>query len=286
MGRRIVVTVLTASLPWNKAVRVQRYIREFRADWTITGRSARTADTYLTVLVPLLAQDEIDLAAVKEWVAEAATPQSRRLRGRAARAFFKWAHTEDVIKAEWWSRIPLANVAETPQQTMTDNDYRATLIRAKSARDKAIVAVLWSSGMRREEVSRMRVEHLDLDGHHVLVPVTKTKRHRVAPLSPEACKLIRVYLRKHPQIGDTGPLWLGVRGPLTAQGVRMVLRHLDAAPAHSWRRGWAVDSLRQGVSQTSVQAAAGWANGTMVTRYTRALAGDLAMTEFERRWSS
>ncbi len=78
-----------------------------------------------------------------------------------------------------------------------EDDYRATLLRATNELDKAIVAVLWSSGMRREEVSRMRVEHLDLDGAHVLVPITKTKRHRVAPLSPEAVKLVRVYLRKH-----------------------------------------------------------------------------------------
>jgi hypothetical protein len=40
------------------------------------------------------------------------------------------------------------------------------------------------------------------------------------------------------------------------------------------------------VSQTSVQSAGGWASGVMVSRYVRAVSGELAMTEFARRWAS
>ena len=58
----------------------------------------------------------------------------------------------------------------------------------------------------------MRVEDLDLTRVRVLVPVTKTKRHRVAPLSPEAVKLLTRYLRDH---SDSGPLWIGKQGPLS-----------------------------------------------------------------------
>ena len=49
-----------------------------------------------------------------------------------------------------------------------------------------------------------------------------------------------------------------------------------------WRRGWAVQALRNGVSETSVRAAAGWSSGAMVARYTRALSGELAVEEFRR----
>jgi integrase len=60
---------------------------------------------------------------------------------------------------------------------------------------------------------------------------------------------------------------------------------LGAPSAHAWRRGWAVQALRSGVSETSVRAAAGWSSGAMVARYTRALSGELAVEEFQRRWS-
>jgi hypothetical protein len=46
-----------------------------------------------------------------------------------------------------------------------------------------------------------------------------------------------------------------------------------------------VDSLRHGVSQTSVQSAAGWSGPAMVSRYCRQLAGELSMEEFSRRWA-
>ena len=36
--------------------------------------------------------------------------------------------------------------------------------------------------------------------------------------------------------------------------------------AHAWRHGWAVQALRNGVSETSVRAAAGWSSGAMVAR--------------------
>ena len=42
-------------------------------------------------------------------------------------------------------------------------------------------------------------------------------------------------------------------------------------------------ALRSGVSQTSVQAAAGWSSGAMVTRYTAAVSGELAISEFKSR---
>jgi len=52
------------------------------------------------------------------------------------------------------------------------------------------------------------------------------------------------------------------------------------------RRGWAVESLRKGVSESSVRAVAGWSSGAMVARYTRALSGELAVEEFQRIWKN
>jgi integrase len=87
----------------------------------------------------------------------------------------------------------LPNVHEKPQETANETDYRVALAKASLSRDKALVAVLSSSGMRRAEVARMRIEDLDLDNGAVVVPITKTGAFRTAPLSPECCKLLRVH---------------------------------------------------------------------------------------------
>ena len=72
---------------------------------------------------------------------------------------------------------------------------------------------------------------------------------------------------------------------MTPNAVRLLLQRLDVPSAHAWRRGWAVQALRNGVSETSVRAAAGWSSGAMVARYTRALSGELAVEEFRGSWN-
>jgi integrase/recombinase XerD len=246
----------------------------------LSGRSPHTIDNDQRNLIGLIKREpEFDagsLALVKEWIGEGRSDQQRRMRARVVEALLRWADEEQVLDAGWYKRIKLPNVADLPQATATEEDYPRALAKARSYRDRALLAVLWSSGMRREELTRMRVEDLDLDGAHVVIPITKTRKHRAAPLSPEAVKLLRVYLPKHPEVGDTGPLWIGTQGPLSAQGIRGVLRRLGAPTPHSFRCGWTVESLRAGVSEPSVQAAAGWSSGAMVSRYTRLACGRAA----------
>jgi integrase len=260
------------------------------ADWTISGRSPKTAQGYVVVLKPLLfalgRDEDVDLTTVKSWVAQHPSPQSRRYRGRAARAWFKWAHEEEIVDAPWWKRIPLASVEERPQPTATEDDYKRALAAADTRRDRAIIATLWSTGIRRSELARMRTEDLLLDDGQVLIPVSKNKRPRVASLSPEAVKLLRRYLSS--RVDVPGPVWFGVRGPLGVDGMRGVLRRVKAPTPHAWRRGWAVASLRAGISQASIESAGGWRHGgPMVGRYTKALASEIAMHEFEtKRWTA
>jgi integrase len=286
--RRLVVMVLAASLPHREGIRVVRILREWRADWMLSGRSQHTIGNYQYQLSGLFQiepdHEAWDLALVKEWIGAGASDQTRRMRARAVKAFLRWGDEEEVFEASWWKRIKLPAVAEAAQATATEHDYRHALAQALSPRDRALVAVLWSSGMRRAEVARMTVEDLDLDGGCVLVPITKSKKFRTAPLSPEAVKAIRVYQRKGGPA--TGPLWLGTKGPLQPDGIRHILERLGAPSSHSFRRGWAVSSLENGVSQTSVQTAAGWSGPAMVARYTKAMANSLAVTEFRRRWAS
>ena len=73
---------------------------------------------------------------------------------------------------------------------------------------------------------------------------------------------------------------------MTSNAVRQLLRRLEAPSAQAWRRGWAEQALRNGVSKTSVRAAADWSSGAMVERYTRALSGELAVEEFQKSWTN
>ena len=158
---------------------------------------------------------------------------------------------------------------------MIEADYKKALLECVTTRDKALVEVLWSTGMRREEIARSLIEHLDFVGGFIVVPTSKNGRPRVVPISPKALQCLRKLIGRREN---------GLIFNMTGNAIRLRLKRLGIPSAHAWRRGWAVQALRNGVSETSVRAAAGWSSGAMVARYTNALSGELAVREFQRSW--
>ena len=172
--------------------------------------------------------------------------------------------------------IPVEKEINRPQETVTEHDYEKAVVAASTLRDKALVEVLWSCGLRRSEIARLDIADVNFSEGFLIIRTSKTGKPRIAPLSPSA----RHALRKHIGKRSQGSLF-----GMTTNAIRLCLMRLGAPSAHAWRRGWAVQALRSGVSETSVRAAAGWSSGAMVARYTRALSGELAVEEFKRGWA-
>jgi integrase len=191
----------------------------------------------------------------------------------AVRALGKWCEEAGVNYFKWWKQVPLVTEQVFPQPTVTEDVYRQVLARCRTPRDKALIEVLWSSGLRRSEIERMKIEHLDFVGGFIVVPTSKANRPRVVPVSPPAVRALRRLIGSRTESSVFG---------MTGNAIRIRLVRLGAPSAHAWRRGWAVHALRRGVSETSVKSAAGWRSGAMVSRYTNALSGELAIEEFRK----
>jgi len=253
-------------------------LREFQLDWRLAGKAERTATDYTKAITNLFQQfPEPTLSEVKVWIASTTSVVGRRKRGQAVRAFGKWANTSQYDLFTWWKSVPLAKETLQPQQTANHDDYRNAIENSLTARDKALVEVLWSCGLRRSELTKLNAEDVNFAEGFLVVRTSKTGRPRVVPLSPAARHALRKHLGRRTQGSVFG---------MTPNAVRLVLQRLDAPSAHAWRRGWAVQALRNGVSEASVRAAAGWSSGAMVARYTRALSGELAVKEFQRSWAN
>jgi integrase len=252
-------------------------IDEFELDWHLSGKSKETAKKYaydikkFMVLYP-----KPTLIDAKNWILETTSVVGRRKRGQALRAFGKWLSDQGIDEMDWAQRVPLAKEKTLPQTTATRADYIQALNRATNPRDKAVIEILWSTGVRRAELCALQVEDIDFLGSYLVVRVSKTGKPRVVPLSPSAKRAIRRLAH-----GRTS----GSVFNMTPNAVRLLLQRLGAPSAHAWRRGWSVQALRSGVSETSVRAAAGWSSSAMVSRYTRALSGELAIEEFQRSWT-
>jgi integrase/recombinase XerD len=252
-------------------------LREFCLDWQLSGKAPRTACDYIAAVEKLLEQHtDPSLADVKQWIASTSSVTTRRKRGQAVRAVGKWAEEQHYEVFVWWRQVPLIKETIKPQTTVTEIDYRKALISANTIRDIALVEVLWSTGLRRSEIERLQIADVNLSDSFLLVRTSKTGKPRVVPLSLQARSALRRFLKGQ----ESGSVF-----QMTSNAIRLCLNRLEAPSAHAWRRGWAVQSLRMGVSEASVKSAAGWSSGAMVSRYTRTLSGELAIEEFQRRWS-
>ena len=251
---------------------------EFRADWLLAGKADTTIDFYVNLL-DLLGADNSSpkLPDVKAWIGAAATVPMRRKRAQAVRAFGRWSESIGDNDFPWWRNLPVPTEAERPQPTASVEDFDVGVARLGSSRDRAILSVLWGCGLRRSEAAGLLTSDVNIRDGVLVIRESKTGKPRVVPMPPNTVRLVRRHLR-----GWNEPSLFS----LTTNGIRLMLRRNDLLPAHAWRRGWAVHSLRQGVSETSVRSAAGWSSGAMVARYTRAMSSDLAIDEFKRSWTT
>ncbi len=252
---------------------------EFELDWRLAGKATQTVKDYCTSLKNLLTRyPEPTLSDIKAWLMSTLSISTRCKRGQAVRAFGKWAESNGYDNFCWWKQVPLAREVVRPQATAVEADYRSALSKARTARDRALIEVLWSCGLRRSEIARLGIDDVNFADGLLIVRTSKTNRPRVAPLSPAARHALRKHIGKHPCQGSLFNM--------TTNAIRLCLQRLGVPSAHAWRRGWAVQALRNGVSEASVRAAAGWSSGAMVARYTRALSGELAIDEFQRVWAT
>jgi site-specific recombinase XerD len=104
-------------------------------------------------------------------------------------------------------------------------------------RDRAIIRVLWATGIRRTSLATMRIEQLQRDvateGFVLKVAAKGGKRVQIL-IAGRAAEALRVWLSVLRASGITkGPLWRTKRDTLTASGVFKMLRRRAAAGGHT-----------------------------------------------------
>ena len=249
-------------------------LEAYRRDWKLRGKSNFTVNEYIRYLQRLeQIVPEPTLQDVLSWLDEMTSRSSRRMAARAVRSYGKFMDLAGIDFFTWWANVPLAPEEVTPQKTVTMAHVNIARRTAGNIRDHALIELLWATGMRRSEISALQIEDVNLAERSVLIRSSKTGRPRRVPLSLEAAKVLQGLIGSR----NSGSLF-----ELSPCGISAVLKRLDLPSAHAWRRGWAVWSLQSGVSEASVRVVAGWSTGAMVSRYTAALAEELAMAEFAR----
>ena len=158
-------------------------------------------------------------------------------------------------------------------------------------RNRALLLVLWQSGMRRMELSRLDVPDVDTDTGKVTIRHGKNNKARVTRVRSEAiAALLRYAIERDARAAESAAdaLFISVKGTrLTPGGVAQVVKALGRLAGipdlhtHQMRHSWSHNCLDAGMSETSLCTLAGWTDTTMLQRYGRALASERALKEAE-----
>ena len=148
-------------------------------------------------------------------------------------------------------------------------------------RDKAILELLYGSGLRVSEVSNLTTEDINLESEIVTVREGKGGKDRVVPLTPVSCKAISLYINnkfstkpewrqeKHVFLNHLGtPLSTRSIARLIDKYARQLAMMMNITP-HQFRHSFATHLLNNGADIRAVQEMLGHASLSTTQIYTR-----------------
>lgn len=241
--------------------------------------------------------------------AEGAEPRALKTRTRAVRlqivqGFFRWLVGRGLLLCD-----PTAALAidfkrhQLPRHVLSELDVAALLVAPSSSsalglRDRAMLALLYSTGLRRAELAALDINDVDLTGLTVFVRRGKGGKPRLVPLGASAARDLVAYVtRGRPELAEghraprTPALFVGAGGQgrtnqggrLHADGVSLMVRRTCAKAklptlvmAHALRHAFATHMLRAGADIRHVQRLLGHSSIVTTETYTHVAIRDLS----------
>jgi integrase/recombinase XerC len=163
---------------------------------------------------------------------------------------------------------------------LADADERAGEDREQwiLARDAAVMALLYGSGLRISEALGLKKRDVPLPGEGDVIIVTgKGNKTRMVPVLQNVLALIADYTAICPhQFNPAGPIFLGARGgPLSPRIIQLTMERMrgalglpDSATPHALRHSFATHLLSRGGDLRAIQELLGHASLSTTQIYT------------------
>ena len=214
----------------------------------------------------------------------------------ALRSFFNHLESTDQILINPCSRMVLPKQPDRlPRSILSKTQARKILSlpdtrRPKGLRDRAMLELFYSSGLRLAEMTTLKLQDLDLRQGFVRVNQGKGRRDRIVPIGKTATEWLLKYLRVRSEWMNRAlrslhasrttlhdSLWLSPirpHQPLKKEAVGVTVCRYGKS-AHAWRHGFATHLLNGGASIAHVQKLLGHRSLATTQIYTRVTLGEV-----------
>jgi integrase/recombinase XerD len=213
------------------------------------------------------------------------------------RSFYKHLRREGVRESDPTAGLSTPRKSQKLPHVLGRAEVQRLLEQPKGTdpialRDRALLELMYASGLRASEATSLEPGDLDLKDGVVRV-LGKGSKERIVPVGHEAVKAVEVYLRRGrpPLIGarEERRLFVNFRGgALTRQGLYKVIdRHARTAglagkmSPHTLRHSFATHLLAGGCDLRSVQEMLGHADVATTQLYTHLSSGHLKDAYFK-----
>jgi len=146
--------------------------------------------------------------------------QCNRLAG--IRVWFRWLVRQDHLAGNPATELQMPRrERRLPNATLSEREiekvlHQPNVTESLGLRDRALLEVLYSTGIRRSEVARLKVIDVDVNEYTLMVRQGKGKKDRLLPLGERAAEWVKKYLYEaRVELGcarDNGELFLSAYG--------------------------------------------------------------------------
>lgn len=258
----------------------EKTLKKYLACLFIDGKSEKTIQQYqrtIRKMTEALQKLYTDIGAydIRLFLAY---EKSRGISGRTLEntranlsAFFQWLTAEEIIDRNPCFTIKPIKYKDKQRFPFSAVEIDALRSACKDVRERALVELLLSSGIRVSELTAMEVRDIDFHAMQVHVREGKGGKERVTFMS----EVTRKYLASHIQKkGITGTLFVNKKKePLQPGGVRFILKQIakragvENVHPHRFRRTFATSLAERGMKIQEIQKLLGHSNINTTLEY-------------------
>lgn len=209
---------------------------------------------------------------------------SRKL--ASMRTFFKFLEREGVIETDPTEGLSFPKVPKSLPRFLNQDEAKVLVESpeksdALTVRDRALLELLYSSGLRVAEITGLKIQNVDMENELVKVK-GKGGKERIVPFGKKAKEALREYLNKRKELLnndkliETDFLFLNYRGEkLTTRSVGRIIKKYRAKSGlskeispHVLRHSFATHLLEGGADLRVIQELLGHSSLSTTQKYT------------------